>query len=164
MADVVSVKVRSKMMAGIRPKDTKPEMMVRRALNSAGIGYRLHRTELPGTPDLVMAGRRAVIFVHGCFWHRHEGCRFASLPASNAGFWGPKLDRNVERDRKAVADLVAAGWRVLTVWECATRRSSATELQEALVDWLNGTGKIYEVPAAKEPGRPDRSVALQRPG
>jgi DNA mismatch endonuclease, patch repair protein len=147
MADIVSKEVRSRMMARIRGKDTKPEMIVRRALTAAGVGYRLHRRDLPGAPDLVMAGRRAVVFVHGCFWHRHEGCRHAKLPSSNAGFWRLKLERNAERDRKAVADLLAAGWRVLTVWECATKRTSEADLKRALVGWLEGSERNAEVPA-----------------
>lgn len=150
MADVVSKEVRSRMMAGIRGKDTKPEMLVRRALTAAGVRYRLHRRELPGAPDMVMAGRRAVVFVHGCFWHRHEGCRHAKLPTSNAEFWIAKLERNVERDRKAVAELLAAGWRVLTVWECATRRGSEADLQRLLVGWLEGSERNSEVPAPRE--------------
>ncbi len=150
MADVVPKEVRSRMMAGIRGKDTRPEMAVRRALTAAGIRYRLHRRDLPGAPDLVMSGRRAVVFVHGCFWHRHEGCRHAKLPSSNAGFWRAKLDRNVERDRKAAADLLAAGWRVLTVWECATRRGSESELQRLLLAWLEGSERSSEVPAPRE--------------
>ncbi len=150
MADVVSKEVRSKMMAGIRGKDTKPELLVRRVLTAAGVRYRLHRKDLPGAPDLVMSARRAVVFVHGCFWHRHEGCRYAKLPSSNAAFWRAKLDRNVERDRKAVADLLAAGWRVLTVWECATRRGSESELQRLLVGWLEGSERNSEVPLPRE--------------
>ncbi|WP_009869085.1 very short patch repair endonuclease [Paramagnetospirillum magnetotacticum] len=150
MADVVSKEVRSRMMAGIRGKDTKPEMIVRRALTAAGVRYRLHRKNLSGAPDLVMSGRRAVIFVHGCFWHRHEGCRHAKLPSSNAEFWRAKLDRNVERDRKAVAELLAAGWRVLTVWECATRRGVGFDLQRLLVGWLEGSERNAEVPAPRE--------------
>jgi DNA mismatch endonuclease, patch repair protein len=150
MADVVPKEVRSRMMAGIRGKDTKPELAVRRALTAAGVRYRLHRRELPGVPDLVMAGRRAVIFVHGCFWHRHEGCRHAKLPTSNAEFWEAKLERNVERDRKAVANLLAAGWRVLTVWECATRRGADFDLQRLLVSWLEGSERSSEVPPPRE--------------
>lgn len=147
MVDVVSKDVRSRMMAGIRGKDTKPEMLVRQALSAAGVRYRLHRRDLPGAPDLVMPGRRVVIFVHGCFWHRHEGCRYAQLPSSNAGFWRAKLGRNVERDRKATADLLAAGWRILTVWECATRRRSIEDLQTLLLRWLDGSGRYSELPA-----------------
>ena len=138
MADVVPKDVRSRMMSSIRGKDTKPELSVRRALTAAGVRYRLHRKDLPGAPDLVMAGRRVAVFVHGCFWHRHEGCSYGKLPSSNAEFWRTKLERNVERDMKAVNDLVAAGWRVLTVWECATRRGWQGDLEGVLVRWLEG--------------------------
>lgn len=150
MADVVPKEVRSRMMAGIRGKDTKPELAVRRALTAAGVRYRLHRRDLPGAPDLVMAGRQVVIFVHGCFWHRHEGCHHAKLPSSNAEFWKTKLECNVERDKKAVADLLTAGWRVLTVWECATRRASDSDLQRLLVGWLEGSERNSEVPTPGE--------------
>jgi len=150
MADVVSKEVRSRMMAGIRGKDTKPEMIVRRVLTAAGVRYRLHRRDLPGAPDLVMAGRRTVIFVHGCFWHRHEGCRYAKLPSSNAEFWRAKLESNVERDRKAVADLLATGWRVLTVWECATRRNSESDMEKLIIRWLEGSQRNSEVSDREE--------------
>lgn len=150
MADVVTKEARSRMMAGIRGSDTKPEKAVRRALTAAGYRYRLHRKDLPGTPDLVMAGRRVVVFVHGCFWHRHQGCRHAKLPSSNSEFWGAKLERNVERDRKAVSDLLASGWRVLTVWECATRRGAEADLQRLLTEWLEGQERNAEVPPRRE--------------
>jgi DNA mismatch endonuclease (patch repair protein) len=150
MVDVVPKAVRSKMMAGIRGKDTKPEILVRQALTGAGVRYRLHRRDLPGVPDLAMAGRKTAIFVHGCFWHRHEGCRDAKLPSSNVEFWRTKLDRNVERDRKAVANLMAEGWRVLTVWECATTRCAAPDLQRLLLGWLQGSEINSELPTPKE--------------
>ncbi|MDZ5649442.1 very short patch repair endonuclease [Nitrospirillum sp. BR 11828] len=139
MADRVSKAVRSRMMAGIRGKNTKPELAVRKALTAAGVRYRLHRKDLPGVPDLVMAGRRAAVFVHGCFWHCHKGCRHAKVPSSNTEFWKAKLERNVERDKAVVTELLAAGWRVLTVWECTTRGSSETNLKDLLVRWLEGT-------------------------
>ncbi len=119
--DRLSPDARSRLMSRVRGKDTKPEMVVRRLAHSLGYRFRLHRKELPGRPDLVFPGRRAVVFVHGCFWHRHEGCRLASTPKSNEAFWEAKFGRNVERDRAAVEKLEADGWRVLTVWECETR-------------------------------------------
>lgn len=113
---------RSENMAAISGRDTRPEMIVRRLAHSLGYRYRLHRRDLPGTPDLVFPGRRAVIFVHGCFWHQHNSpnCR-ARLPKSNSGYWTPKLRRNVERDRMSLKALAKAGWRTLVIWECETR-------------------------------------------
>jgi len=105
-------------MARIRKKDTKGELVVRRLAHRLGYRFRLHRRDLPGTPDLVFVSRRKAIFVHGCFWHRH-GCRLAGrVPRTRREYWGPKLDRNVERDRAAEAALLALGWRALTIWEC----------------------------------------------
>ena len=108
------------MMARIKGKDTKPEMAVRRAAHALGYRFRLHRRDLPGSPDLVFVGRRKVIFVHGCFWHRHGGCRFAAEPKSNQEFWEAKFQNNLVRDERAMTDLVAGGWDPLVVWECET--------------------------------------------
>ena len=146
MADVVDVPTRSRMMSGIRGKDTKPEMVVRRALFAAGFRFRLHRRDLPGVPDIVMPGRRIAVFVHGCFWHRHKGCRLVKAPATNPEFWRIKLDRNVERDRRAISTLQATGWRVLVVWECATR-GHLEELTVRLCAWIDGKEPLGEVPA-----------------
>ncbi|WP_206711282.1 very short patch repair endonuclease [Aquisalinus flavus] len=109
-------------MAAIRHKDTKPEMLVRRLIHSHGFRYRLHKPGLPGKPDLVFAGKRKVIFVHGCFWHLHpsEECKDARKPKSNVGYWRKKLEGNVQRDKKVRSELIADGWEVLTVWECET--------------------------------------------
>lgn len=118
MADSLSRADRSRRMALIRGSDTKPEMFVRRLLHGLGYRYRLHVRTLPGKPDLVFRSRRAVIFVHGCFWHRHVGCRLARLPKSRLEFWQPKLDANKERDGRNIAALQEMGWRVFVVWEC----------------------------------------------
>lgn len=118
--DIVDKARRSAMMAGIRGKDTKPEMRVRRTAHALGYRFRLHRRDLPGSPDLVFPGRRKVIFVHGCYWHRHEGCRYAADPKSNREFWEEKFEKNRARDRRAMTDLVASGWDPLVVWECET--------------------------------------------
>lgn len=118
---------RSRQMGLIRSADTKPEMRVRRAVHAAGYRFRLHRRDLPGTPDLVFPSRRAAIFIHGCFWHRHGDprCKLARLPKSRHDFWIPKLTRNAERDAEAIKQLQTAGWRVLVVWECETRDMDA---------------------------------------
>lgn len=107
-------------MALVRATDTKPEMKVRRAVHRAGYRFRLHRKDLPGKPDLVFPSRRAVVFVHGCFWHRHADpdCKLSRLPKSRPDFWIPKLTKNAERDTQAVEALERQGWRVLVVWEC----------------------------------------------
>jgi DNA mismatch endonuclease (patch repair protein) len=109
---------RSALMARVRGKDTKPEMTVRRAVYALGHRYRLHRRGLPGSPDLVFASQRKAIFVHGCFWHRHKGCRRTTTPKTRVRFWKSKFDANIDRDLKNVAALQAAGWKVLIIWEC----------------------------------------------
>lgn len=114
----MSRKKRSQIMALVRSKDTRPEMAVRKLVWNLGYRYRLHRRDLPGCPDLVFSGSRKVIFVHGCFWHRHKGCALARLPKSRLDFWGPKLESNALRDKRNKRALARRGWRVLTVWEC----------------------------------------------
>ncbi|WP_432769022.1 MAG: DNA mismatch endonuclease Vsr [Sphingopyxis sp.] len=121
-------------MAKIGPRDTKPEMVVRRKLHELGRRFRLHRRDLPGTPDIVLPAARKVIFVHGCFWHRHEGCRKSTTPKTRVQFWQEKFARNIDRDRRKEAELRQSGWDVLTVWECETRDPDALEVQ--LRDWL----------------------------
>jgi DNA mismatch endonuclease (patch repair protein) len=105
-------------MSRIRSRDTVPELQVRSALHRAGYRFRLHRKDLPGRPDIVLPKHSTVVFVHGCFWHRHPGCRFAYLPKSRVAFWRKKFNDNVERDRRNRRDLRRRGWRVITIWEC----------------------------------------------
>lgn len=134
------------MMSGIRGKNTKPEMLVRKALTIRGYRYRLHRKDLPGAPDIVMPGRRIAIFVHGCFWHKHEGCRLAKMPSTRPEFWAAKLGANVARDDKAISSLVNQGWRVLQVWECATKSLEGLQtLPDALARWIDGAGHLGEI-------------------
>lgn len=109
---------RSKIMSRIRSRDTVPELIVRSVVHRLGFRFRLHRKGLPGTPDLVFPSRRAAVFVHGCFWHCHAGCKRSFHPKTNKEFWTPKLDRNVERDRDNQQRLGNLGWRLLVVWEC----------------------------------------------
>lgn len=118
VTDKLSVARRSANMRAIRSKDTKPEMLVRRAVYALGYRYRLHRRNLPGKPDLAFIGKRKAILVHGCFWHQHNGCREASKPKSNSDYWNAKLARNVERDARNLNLLEVAGWRTLVIWEC----------------------------------------------
>ena len=116
---------RSANMAKVRGKNTKPEMAVRRAAHALGLRFRLHRRDLPGTPDLVFPGRRTAIFVHGCFWHRHRGCRRATTPKSNTAFWLDKFAANRRRDAAAIRELRRRGFRVVVVWECGLQRAEA---------------------------------------
>lgn len=116
----------------------KPEMVVRSLVHRAGFRYRLHARELPGKPDLVFRTRRKVIFVHGCFWHQHAGCIDSHLPKSNIGYWRPKLERNVQRDREVRRQLIESGWSVLSVWECETR--DPQRLQLTLIRFLTDAG------------------------
>lgn len=122
MTDVVDVATRSRMMAGIQGKNTRPELFLRKALHAMGFRYRLGGKGLPGKPDIVFPKRRVVIFVHGCFWHMHE-CKYFKQPATNPQFWREKLENNVQRDRRVVDELQSKGWTVLTVWECELRES-----------------------------------------
>ncbi len=126
MAHTVTPEHRSAIMSRIRSKDMKPEMAVRRLTHGMGYRYRLHRRDLPGKPDLVFPSRRKVVFVHGCFWHRHPGCGRARLPKSNRDFWLAKFQRNVERDAEQLQRLADQGWSVLVVWECEVQDESAT--------------------------------------
>lgn len=146
MVDVVSLADRSRMMAGIQGKNTRPELIVRRTLFASGYRFRLHRRDLPGAPDIVMPGRKIAIFVHGCFWHMHQGCRFSKMPATRPEFWKAKLEANVERDRGAVEKLQTLGWRVLCVWECATRQAdTAAGLQAAMSAWIEGDELLGQI-------------------
>lgn len=117
---------RSEQMATIRSRDTQPELILRRALHAAGLRFRLHARELPGRPDVVFRPAKLAIFVHGCFWHRHAGCRKARAPATRLDYWEPKFERNVARDESNHQRLVEAGWTVMTLWECEA--SDATKL------------------------------------
>lgn len=108
------------MMSGIGPKDTKPEMFIRRGLHAMGYRYRLHDRRLPGRPDLVFPGRRAVIFIHGCFWHGHD-CSLFRWPGTRPDFWRAKISGNINRDARVRSELLALGWRVLDIWECVLR-------------------------------------------
>lgn len=116
--DIVPPEKRSRMMAGIKGKNTKPELVVRKLVHGMGLRYRLHRKDLPGSPDLVFSRLKKVIFVHGCFWHRHPGCKFAYTPKSNVPFWLNKLESNMRRDALTLTALDTLGWRALIVWEC----------------------------------------------
>ena len=138
--DNLSREDRSWCMSRIRSRGMKPEMVVRSMVHRLGFRFRLHRRDLPGAPDLVLPRHRAVIFVNGCFWHWHEDpeCPIAGLPKSNVVYWGPKLARTRVRDWEHVAELIADGWRVLTIWECQIR--NATKVYECIRDFLDPMG------------------------
>nr|WP_255475826.1 very short patch repair endonuclease [Luteimonas sp. 9C] len=142
----MSAEKRSLLMSRIRGKDTMPEITIRRILWRDGFRYRLHTRALPGRPDLVLPGRRAAIFVHGCFWHAHRGCSYFRLPKTRPEFWEEKLRRNRERDKAATRDLVDAGWRVAIVWECAVRADAAA-VGYLLGAWLRQTAQYLELGA-----------------
>ncbi len=146
VVDIVNQETRSRMMAGIRGKDTKPEMILRKALHARGLRYRLHARHVPGRPDLVLAKYRAAIFAHGCFWHHHEGCRYATMPATRPDFWKEKFAANIRRDRDVRRILVSRGWRVATVWECALRNPDlVTVTIESVVSWLNSEQVLLDL-------------------
>lgn len=141
MTDVHDVATRSRNMAAIRAANTKPELLVRRALHAFGFRYRLHVRELPGNPDLVFPRYKAIIFVHGCFWHGH-GCHLFTMPTTRRDFWGAKISRNVTNDERAGKALHEAGWRIGVVWECALKgrtRLDFGEAMQALAEWVRST-------------------------
>jgi len=123
MTDHLTKKQRSSNMSRIRSKDTAPEIAVRKKLHSLGFRFRLHDRKITGNPDIIMKKYMAALFVHGCFWHQHEGCRFASVPKSNRRYWLPKLEKNKLRDQKALENLKENGWKTAVVWECETKKT-----------------------------------------
>lgn len=146
MTDIVDQTTRSRMMGSIRGRDTKPEMRLRRSLHAKGFRYRLHVPGLPGRPDLVFPKHNAAVFVHGCFWHRHEGCRYTTTPSTRKEFWREKFEANMRRDRDAQTALLQSGWRVAIVWECALKSSIADKRVAELEAWLRlGTQTFMEI-------------------
>lgn len=150
--DIVTSEARSKMMAGIRSKNTKPEMLVRSALHRLGFRFRLHDKNLPGSPDLVLPRYHAVIFIHGCFWHGHD-CHLFRLPATRTEFWEAKIGGNRRRDKKQEEELVTKGWRIAIIRECAIKgkqRLPFPELVRIVEKWLISESQILEI-RGKEP-------------
>lgn len=146
MPDVVDKETRSRMMAGIRGRNTRPEISLRKALHRLGFRYRLHGRKLPGRPDLVFPMYRAVVFVHGCFWHRHAGCPYCTTPDSNYDFWQAKFLENTTRDARNLEHLRTAGWRIAIVWECITRKQPAEVIAAGLGEWLQSDLPEWELP------------------
>ncbi|WP_076443079.1 very short patch repair endonuclease [Bosea sp. TND4EK4] len=162
MADIVDQQTRSRMMSGIRGKNTNPELAIRCGLHARGFRFRLHSMKVRGRPDLILPRYHAAIFVNGCFWHRHEGCRYATNPSTRPSFWQTKFEANVARDRAVREALLEDGWRVATVWECGLRRPDhAAASIELLAAWLVsaqreveiGERSLHHVPAAISTGR-----------
>ncbi len=146
MTDIVDKQTRSRMMAGIKGKDTKPELVLRRALHARGFRYRLHSKNVPGRPDLVFPKHHAIVFVHGCFWHRHERCRYTTTPSTRPEFWQAKFDANVIRDAAIRGQLIETGWRVATVWESSLRKTDQlAKTVELLAAWLPSDSSQLEV-------------------
>lgn len=143
--DNLTKEKRSAVMRSVKGKNTAPEMIVRQLLHKLGYRYRLHRKELPGSPDLVFGSRHKVVFVHGCYWHGH-GCKYGQLPKTNLAFWSTKIESNRRRDERNLGDLQALGWDVLIVWQCETRNISA--LHSSLTNFLGITKKPIDRIAA----------------
>lgn len=147
MTDVVDKATRSRMMSGIRGKDTKPELLIRSALHRRGFRYRLHVNELPGRPDIVLPKYKALVYVHGCFWHGHS-CPYFRLPETRKEFWKTKISGNAKRDRQNIFTAHKQGWRILVIWECATRKNLQLPF-ESLVDlvsqWLLDGGNSNQI-------------------
>lgn len=145
MVDFLSPAKRSERMSRIRSSNTSPELALRRALHALGFRFRLHRKDLPGKPDIVLPRYRTVVFVHGCFWHRHAGCKIATTPQSNTGFWVEKFDRNVARDSRSRELLETQGWKVIIAWECqlGSRRKAADAAVRVAAEIRSGaTGQV----------------------
>jgi DNA mismatch endonuclease (patch repair protein) len=140
-------------MSRVRGKNTIPEVLVRKTAHSLRLRFRLHQSDLPGTPDLVFSKRRIALFVHGCFWHRHLGCQKASKPATRANYWADKFEANVARDFRAATALEALGWRVVVVWECETKNASALEriLRERIMGEFSCQSTIARIECASAP-------------
>ncbi|WP_436914154.1 very short patch repair endonuclease [Acinetobacter schindleri] len=147
MVDIVDPSTRSRMMAGIKGRNTKPELLIRHLLHRKGFRYRIHVKDLPGKPDIVLPKYRSVIFVHGCFWHGHQGCHLFRLPATRTEFWQEKILRNQTNDHRAVELLLASNWRVCIVWECSIRgaRKDPEKVVNTIIDWLSGTELCLEI-------------------
>jgi len=142
MTDVFTKSQRSRVMSRIKGRNTKPEIFVRSLIHRMGFRFRLHRRDLPGTPDIVLPRHHKIIFVHGCFWHGHRNCKRATRPTTNVEFWNKKIDKNIERDDHVMDDLQKGGWKVLVVWQCEIINSD--ELQRKLERFLQDDSK-YDV-------------------
>lgn len=147
MTDIVDVATRSRMMAGIKGKNTSPELLIRKALHARGFRFRIHAKKLPGKPDMLLPKYKAVVFINGCFWHGH-GCRYFKIPKTRPEFWLEKIEKNRIRDGLQKKALMAMGWRVLVVWECAVRsmiRQKKADLIDQIISWVEGDVSYAEL-------------------
>ena len=154
MVDIVEKTKRSQMMSGIKGKNTKPEIIIRKELFKIGFRYKINDPGLPGKPDLVFPKYKAVIFINGCFWHRHN-CHLFKWPSSNVEFWHKKINKTVEKDKENIQRLTLSGWRVLEIWECSIKGKTKLCLNEIIdqtVNWIK-TGKVYDVIQGKKEGQ-----------
>ncbi|SFN19933.1 very short patch repair endonuclease [Dokdonella immobilis] len=149
MAEKIAAETRSRMMSGIRGKNTRPEMTVRSFLHRNGLRFRLHARGLPGKPDVVLPRWNVVVFVHGCFWHGHMGCRYFKLPKTREEFWKTKIEANSQRGALAIDQLREAGWRAATIWECALRTDPARALEE-LIQFIRSERPLLEVVSGRQ--------------
>lgn len=164
MADIVDKQTRSRMMSGVRGKDTKPEIVVRKLLHSHGYRFRLHRKDLPGRPDIVLPKYRTAVLVHGCFWHGNDDCHLFRLPRSRTGFWKEKIEGNRARDRKNILLLHEASWRTLEIWECALKgkfRLESNSISVLVSDFLEGRQTASEIRSSKKIGMQPPPTRLQ---
>lgn len=147
LVDIVDAVTRSRMMSGIKGKNTSPELIIRKALHARGFRFRIHTAHLPGKPDLILPKFRAAIFVHGCFWHGHN-CRYFKTPKTRTDFWMGKIEKNKVRDAMQIAKLNEAGWRTLIIWECAIRKmksENSTSLIDTVTAWLSQNSTFREL-------------------
>lgn len=149
MADTLSSEERSQLMSRIRGKNTKPELVVRRFLHSMGYRFRVHRSDLPGNPDIALPRYRVCLFVNGCFWHRHRSCKHARIPKTRSAWWRKKLEGNAVRDKRHAAALRRLGWRVVTIWECQTDKPERLALR--LQKLLTRRRPVCRLPILPEP-------------
>lgn len=151
MSDIVDRTTRSRIMRAVPRRHTHPELLVRRGLHRLGFRYRVGDRRLPGSPDVKLSRYRAVVFVNGCFWHRHESCRYATMPASNRAWWASKFAANVSRDARKIQELLDASWRVMVVWECALRAEGPPRenVINELAAWIREGDAVGTIPQAR---------------
>ncbi len=147
MSDIVDKETRSRMMAGIKGKNTKPELVIRKAIFNRGFRYRIHEKKLPGKPDIVLKKYKAVIFIHGCFWHKHN-CHLFKWPKSNPNFWKKKISTNKKNDLQNINKLIESGWRITIIWECSLKGKGKPDFEELitkLCDWIESSEERLEI-------------------
>ncbi len=162
MTDIVDSKTRSRMMSGIRGKNTKPEIVIRKRLHARGYRFRLHRKDLPGSPDMVLRKHQAVILINGCFWHGHQ-CRLFKWPKTRPEFWRNKIEGNIRRDQQKLFELKRLGWRVCLLWECEIKGANEEHLNrvmESISKWLNGAESSLFIPDSRTQAVSDKQTHI----